>query len=130
MGTVFPFKGLISFLSKIMHGINPTANSRAMSLYFFTGERIFLNLSHERNLLCRRHSVDFSSPFNALLMYFFPITGKPIKLNDTMSKNVDKFVIGKSVMQLETMATARQLVNINCCISLKNAAFSKKICRH
>jgi hypothetical protein len=43
-----------------------------------------------------------------------------------MSKNVDKFVIGKSVMQLETMATARQLVNINCWISLKNAAFSKK----
>ena len=48
-----------------------------------------------------------------------------------MSKNVDKFVIGKSVMQLETMATARQLVNINCCVSSKNAAFSKKkICRH
>lgn len=81
---------------------------------FFTGERIFLNLSHERNLLCRSDSVDLSSPFNALLMYFFPITGKAIKLNDTVSKNVDKFVIGKSVMQLETMATARQLVNINC----------------
>ena len=47
-----------------------------------------------------------------------------------MSKNVDKFVIGKSVMQLETMATARQLVNINCYVSRKNAAFSKKICRH
>jgi hypothetical protein len=46
-------------------------------------------------------------------MYFFHITGKPIKLNDTMSKNVDKFVIGKPVMQLDTMATARQLVNIN-----------------
>lgn len=77
-------------------------------------------------MLCRRHSVGVSSPFNALLMYFFPITGKPIKFNDTMSKNVDKFVIGKSVMQLETMATARQLVNINCCVSRKNAAFSKK----
>lgn len=109
-----------------MHAINPTANSGALPLYFFTAKRIFLNLSHERNLLCRRHSVGMSSPFNALLMYFFPITGKPIKFNDTMSKNVDKFVIGKSVMQLETMATARQLVNINCCVSRKNAAFSVK----
>ena len=100
-----------------------------MSLYFFTAKRIFWTC-HVREIcyvsssLCR--SVCLSSPSNVLLMYFFPITRKPTKFNGTMSKNVDKFVIGKSIMQLETMATARQLVNINCCVFRKNAAFSKK----